>query len=345
MAKRYLILEDGTVFEGEAFGADVTTTGELVFTTGMVGYQETITDPAHAGHLVVFTYPTIGNYGLNADDDNSFYSDCRGVIVYEWGKEGSNWRSQMTLDEFLRRKGIPGISGLDTRALTRLIRDRGSIRAQLTDQRDEPNQVEAIEQNLVDRVSTKTAYALPGTGRRVVILDLGLKQALLKTLKHLDWQVTVVPWDSSAEQILALAPSGLILSSGPGRAHQLPQVVELVRSLQDSLPILGLGLGHRVLALANGARVERLAVGHHGTNHAVREIETGRVTFTLQSQTEAAVDADLPEQLEVLARHLNDQSIQATRHQSLAVMGIDYEPTRQTFMDWQELMTKRQEQI
>lgn len=344
MAKRYLILEDGTVFEGEAFGADVTRTGELVFTTGMSGYQETITDPAHEGHLVVFTYPTIGNYGLNADDDNSSYSGCRGVIVYEWAKEGSNWRSQMNLDEFLRRKGTPGISGLDTRALTRLIRDRGLIRARLTDQRDVSSQVEATDQNLVDRVSTKTAYALPGAGRRVVVLDLGLKQDLLKALKALDWQVTVVPWDSSAEQILALAPGGLILSSGPGSAHHLPQVIELVKSLQETLPILGLGLGHRVLALANGANAERLAVGHQGTNHAVRDLETGRVTFTLQSQTEAVVDADFPEQLEVLARHLNDQSIQATRHKSLAVMGVDHEPTRQTFLDWQELINQRPQQ-
>lgn len=339
MAKRYLILDDGTVFEGEAFGAEQESCGELVFTTGMAGYQEAITDPAYAGQLVVFTYPTVGNYGLNPDDDESFYSGCQGVIVYDWARQGSNWRQTANLDTYLKNKGIPGIAGLDTRALTRLIRTRGLVKAQLVNSLDNKVVGAVATKDLVASVSTKTTYALPGAGRRVVVLDLGVKQSLLKTLKGLDWQVTVVPWHTPVESILALAPSGLIVSSGPGQPNDLTQVVEVMKTLQDKLPILGIGLGHQLLALASGAVIDRLAVGHRGSNHAVRHLKTGQVTFTQQNHSYTVSDTDLPQQLEVTARHLNDGSIQGICHRYHPVMGVQYDPTTQVFTDWEKSMT------
>ena len=210
MTKRLLILEDGTVFEGEAFGADIDVTGEIVFNTGMTGYQESITDQSYNGQILTFTYPLVGNYGVNRDDYESIIPTCKGVVVYEWARRASNWRNQMTLDEFLKAKGIPGISGIDTRALTKIIRKHGTMRATMANEGDSVEhmldqlQATVLPHDNIRQVSTKTAYPAPGAGRSVVLVDFGLKHSILRELAARDCNVTVVPYDTTAETILQL---------------------------------------------------------------------------------------------------------------------------------------------
>ena len=223
MEKRLLILEDGTVFEGEAFGADMDVTGEIVFNTGMTGYQESITDQSYNGQILTFTYPLIGNYGINRDDYESITPTCKGVVVYEWARRAINWRNQMTLDEFLKVKKIPGIAGIDTRALTKIIRQHGTMKATIANVGDQmvhlQDQLKAtvLPTDNIKQVSTKTPYPAPGSGPSIVLVDFGLKHSILRELAARNCNVTVVPYDTSAADILHLHPDGVMLSNGPGR--------------------------------------------------------------------------------------------------------------------------------
>lgn len=214
-----MILEDGTVFEGKAFGADVNVVGEIVFTTSMTGYQETITDQSFNGQIITFTYPMVGNYGINRDDYESISPTCKGVVVKEHARLASNWRAQMTLDEFLKRKGIPGISGIDTRALTRKLRSVGTMKAGFVDIDDdfthEFDQLKAtvLPKNQVAQVSTTKAYPSPGIGRNVVVVDFGLKHSILRELSKRHCNLTVLPYNTAAETILELSPDGVMLTN------------------------------------------------------------------------------------------------------------------------------------
>ena len=208
MTKRLLVLEDGTVFEGKAFGADIDVTGEIVFNTGMTGYQESITDQSYNGQILTFTYPLVGNYGINRDDYESIIPTCKGVVVFEEARRASNWRNQMTLDEFLKAKKIPGISGIDTRALTKIIRKHGTMRATLTHVGDSMDhvtdqlQATVLPTDNIKQVSTKTSYPAPGVGLSVVLVDFGLKHSILRELSKRNCNVTVVPYSTTAEEIL-----------------------------------------------------------------------------------------------------------------------------------------------
>ena len=214
MAKRLLILEDGTIFEGQAFGADVDVTGEIVFNTGMTGYQESITDQSYNGQILTFTYPLVGNYGVNRDDYESIKPTTKGVVVSEASRRASNWRNQMTLDEFLKAKNIPGISGIDTRALTKIIRQHGTMKATLASPGDSIEHLQdqlratVLPTNNIEQVSTKTAYPAPGVGKNIVLVDFGLKHSILREFSKRDCNVTVVPHDITAEEILHLNPDG-----------------------------------------------------------------------------------------------------------------------------------------
>ena len=242
MAKRLLILENGMIFEGEAFGADLFVTGEIVFNTGMTGYQESITDQSYNGQILTFTYPLVGNYGVNRDDYESILPTCKGVVVYEYARRASNWRQQLSLDEFLKIKKIPGISGIDTRALTKIIRQHGTMRATIANAEDsiehlqDQLQASVLPTDNIKQVSTKQAYPAPGTGRSVVLVDFGLKHSILRELAKRNCSVTVVPYDTSAEEILQLNPDGVMLSNGPGNPEDVPEALDMIRGVQGKIP-------------------------------------------------------------------------------------------------------------
>ena len=241
--KRLLILEDGTIFEGTAFGADIDVTGEVVFSTGMTGYQESITDQSYNGQILTFTYPLVGNYGINRDDYESIIPTCKGVIVREHARLASNWRNQISLDEFLQRKNIPGISGIDTRALTRIIRKHGTMKATLVNPGDELKHIKdqlratVLPTNQVAQVSTKTAYPSPGTGRSIVVVDFGLKHSILRELSKRECNLTIVPHTITAEEIIDMNPDGVMLTNGPGNPTDVPQALDMIRGIQDKFPI------------------------------------------------------------------------------------------------------------
>ncbi len=332
MRKRLLILEDGTIFEGKAFGADCAVTGEIVFSTGMTGYQESITDQSYNGQILTFTYPLVGNYGINRDDYESIRPTCKGVVVSEWARRASNWRNQLTLDEFLKVKKIPGIAGIDTRALTKIIRRHGTMKATIA---DEGGPVEhlidqlratVLQTNNIQQVSTKTAYPAPGLGRSIVLVDFGLKHSILRELVKRDCNITVVPYDTTAEEILALDPDGVMLSNGPGNPDDVPEVLEMIRGIQGKIPIFGICMGHQLFAKANGAKTYKMKFGHRGFNHAVREIATGRVDFTSQNHGYAVAREELPEELMITHEEINDKSVEGVRHKYHPAFSVQFHP-------------------
>ena len=332
MTKRLLVLEDGTVFEGKAFGADIDVTGEIVFNTGMTGYQESITDQSYNGQILTFTYPLVGNYGINRDDYESIIPTCKGVVVFEEARRASNWRNQMTLDEFLKAKKIPGISGIDTRALTKIIRKHGTMRATLTHVGDSMDhvtdqlQATVLPTDNIKQVSTKTSYPAPGVGLSVVLVDFGLKHSILRELSKRNCNVTVVPYSTTAEEILHLNPDGVMLSNGPGNPEDVPEALDMIRGVQGKIPIFGICMGHQLFAMANGAKTYKMKFGHRGFNHAVREIATGRVDFTSQNHGYAVSREDLPEHLIITHEEINDKSVEGVRHRYQPGFSVQFHP-------------------
>ncbi|MFV0559541.1 MAG: carbamoyl phosphate synthase small subunit [Enterococcus sp.] len=331
--KRLLILEDGTVFEGKAFGAQTTVFGEIVFTTSMTGYQETITDQSFNGQIITFTYPLVGNYGINRDDYESITPTCKGVIVKEHARVASNWRKQMTLDEFLQHKGIPGISGIDTRALTRRIREVGTMRASIVDAGDSfehsYDQLKAtvLPTNQVEQVSTTKPYPSPGTGRNVAVIDFGLKHSILRELSKRECNLTVLPYNTKAETILDLQPDGVMLTNGPGDPKDVPEAIEMIRQIQGKIPIFGICLGHQLFALANGADTYKMKFGHRGLNHPVREIATGRIDFTSQNHGYAVSKESIdPNRLMITHEEVNDETIEGVRHRLYPAFSVQFHP-------------------
>ncbi|OFU71589.1 MULTISPECIES: carbamoyl phosphate synthase small subunit [Streptococcus] len=332
MAKRLLILENGMIFEGEAFGADLFVTGEIVFNTGMTGYQESITDQSYNGQILTFTYPLVGNYGVNRDDYESILPTCKGVVVYEYARRASNWRQQLSLDEFLKIKKIPGISGIDTRALTKIIRQHGTMRATIANANDSIERLQDQLQSIVlptdniKQVSTKQSYPAPGTGRNVVLVDFGLKHSILRELAKRNCSVTVVPYNTSAEEILQLNPDGVMLSNGPGNPEDVPEALDMIRGVQGKIPIFGICMGHQLFSMANGAKTHKMKFGHRGFNHAVREIATGRVDFTSQNHGYAVSREGLPECLIVTHEEINDKSVEGVRHRDYPAFSVQFHP-------------------
>lgn len=332
MGKRLLILEDGTIFEGEAFGADIDVTGEIVFNTGMTGYQESITDQSYNGQILTFTYPLVGNYGINRDDYESISPTCKGVVVSEHARRASNWRTQLSLDEFLKAKNIPGISGIDTRALTKIIRQHGTMKATMADDGDSVDHLKdqlratVLPTNNIEQVSTKTAYLAPGVGKSIVLVDFGLKHSILREFSKRNANVTVVPHDTTAEEILSLNPDGVMLSNGPGDPTDVPHALDMIRGIQGKIPIFGICMGHQLFALANGAETYKMTFGHRGFNHAVREIASGRVDFTSQNHGYAVKRDSLPNCLMITHEEINDKSIEGVRHRDFPAFSVQFHP-------------------
>lgn len=329
-----LILEDGTVFEGNAFGAEGESFGEVVFNTGMTGYQEVLTDPSYYGQIVTMTFPLIGNYGVNVDDIESNHPHVRGFVVREWSTHPSNWRNMGSLDQYLKTNNIIGIEGIDTRMLTKKIRVHGTMAGVITTQ-DLPveeyvaklNASGLLPRDQVAQVTTKSTYRSPGKNRRIVAMDFGMKAGVLRSLVARGCDVTVVPAHASAEEILNWKPHGVMLSNGPGDPADLNEIIETVRQLIGQVPIFGICLGHQLISLACGAKTGRLKFGHRGANHPVKDLLNGRCYITSQNHGYVV----LPETLEGTGLELthinqNDGSVEGVRHTEHPVFSVQYHP-------------------
>ena len=346
----YLVLEDGSIHRGESFGAEIPGHGEVVFNTSMTGYQEVLTDPSYAGQLVTLTYPLVGNYGINPQDFESRQIRVAGLITREHCDRPSHGRSDRTLDEFLRAQDIPGISGVDTRAITRRLREHGVMMGLLTTESPEDaltrlSQMPRYDdQDLVSTVTAGERYRWSAAGpeasagfhaisagddpaetrHRILVTDVGLKYNILRLLQERGCEVIAVPADTAAADMLAMGPSGILLSPGPGDPQLLDYVVGNVRQILGRVPVMGICLGHQLVARALGADTFKLKFGHRGGNHPVQDLNTGRVYITAQNHGFAVNPDTLPPGLEVSHINLNDGTVEGMRHRDLPLFTIQY---------------------
>ena len=327
--KRYLTLEDGTTFVGEGFGAAADAVGELVFTTGMCGYIETLTDPSYAGQIVVQTFPMIGNYGIIQSD---FEGKCavRGYVVHEWCDTPSNFRAAGDLDAYLRSVGVPGIAGIDTRALTRILRECGTMNATITDA--VPADLVALRAYAVtDAVASVTCAAAtvyPAEGEthyRVALLDFGAKRNVIRSLTARGCAVTVYPASTPAADILAAAPDGVMLSNGPGDPAENSAIIAEIGKLLGRVPVFGICLGHQLMALAVGGRTVKLKYGHRGVNQPARDLVGGRTYITSQNHGYAVVGDSLPCG-EVRFVNANDGTCEGIDYPALRAFSVQFHP-------------------
>lgn len=371
MKPAVLALEDGTVFEGQSFGAPVERAGEVVFNTSITGYQEIFTDPSYAGQIVVLTYPQIGNYGANQGDNESARPYIEGLAVREFSPLQSNWRAEETAQEFLTTAGVPVVTGIDTRALVRHLRSRGVMRGVLSSVSTDKNELvekartstSMVGSALAPKVSTPMIYEWnepviacspselegPAAAQRyhVVAYDFGIKRNILRRLVQVGCRVTVVPATTSAEDVLALKPDGIFLSNGPGDPEPLEFQAAQVRKLVGRAPIFGICLGQQILGLALGGKTYKLKFGHRGGNHPVLNKVTGKVEITSHNHG-FAVDPDSLNASDIELTHinLNDQTLEGFRHRHYPVFSVQYHPeaapgphdSRYLFDDFVKLM-------
>ena len=353
-----LALEDGRYFEGKSFGATGTRVGEICFNTAMTGYQEVLTDPSYRGQIVAMTYPLIGNYGTNSLDQESQSPHVRGFVIEELSEVPSNWRSEMSLDEYLRKWDVSGVQGIDTRALTRHLRTRGAMKACLT---TEEMSIQKAVQRAIDgegvigmdyvrEVSTPEVYRwdptdelskpwtiangngggnkpnLPPIRFQIAAYDYGIKRNILRLLRQKGFGVTVVPASTSAKEVLGLNPDGIFLSNGPGDPAALPYAHKTVHDLMDKKPIFGICLGHQILGFAFGGSTFKLKFGHRGANQPVKDLRSGKVAITAQNHGFAVDPKSLPNEIEVTHVNLNDGTVEGMRHKELPIFSVQYHP-------------------
>jgi carbamoyl-phosphate synthase small subunit len=335
--KAILVLEDGTVFGGYTFGAETTTFGEVVFDTAMTGYQEMLTDPSFAGQIVVPTYPLVGNYGINYSDIESKKIQVRGFIVREFCKVPSHWQNTKTLHEYLEDYNVPGLTGVDTRALTRHIRSAGVMMGILTSELTVDEALTRLKSfkrygstDFISEVSSDREYVWEQTGpqterkNNIVIVDMGMKYNIARIMSRLGCTITIVPISASVEEMIALKPDGILLSPGPGDPALLDYAIQKVAVLVQKVPVFGICLGHQLIAHVFGAKTYKLKFGHRGGNHPVKDLKTGKVNITTQNHG-YAVDADsVKKGLKVSHVNCNDNTVEGLVHNDLPVMSIQY---------------------
>ena len=346
-----LALEDGTVFTGVAFGADGTTTGEVVFNTSMTGYQEILTDPSYCGQIITMTYPEIGNYGVNPEDVESLRPHLSGFVVRSVSEIASNFRSNETLDEYLKKMGIVGISNIDTRALVRITRSQGAMKGAISSEtldddaliqiaKDSPGLVgrDLVKEVLPDQPLDwngqlsewwdlrRDEHSIEGEEIKVVAIDFGMKQNIARHLVDQGFKVRILPGTCTAEEVIACEPDGVFLSNGPGDPEALDYVIEMIKGILGKFPVFGICLGHQLLSLACGAKTYKLKFGHRGANQPVQEVSTGKIEITSQNHGFCVEPDSLPDCLEVTHYNLNDNTIAGVKHKTLPAFSVQYHP-------------------
>ncbi len=331
--KARLVLEDGTLFTGISFGSDKQMTGEVVFNTGITGYQEVLSDPSYCGQIVTMTQPLIGNYGINREDFEAIRPWIHGFAVRRYETAPSNWRSEYDLGTLLKEYDIPGIADIDTRMLTRRLRNRGTLRGLITtgsastEELLEQLKATAALHDQVNQVSTPRAYRVPGTKQRVVVVDYGSKAGIVRELGNRGCDVIVVPHTSSVAEINRYNPDGVLLSNGPGDPKDVPQAIHTVRELIGQLPLFGICLGHQLFALASGADTTKLKFGHRGSNHPVKEVSSGRCLITSQNHSYSVLEETLGDtELEITHINNNDGSIEGLKHKHAPAFSVQFHP-------------------
>jgi carbamoyl-phosphate synthase small subunit len=331
----YLYLENGDHFEGTSAGyfpEENNVLGEVVFNTGMTGYQEIISDPSYCDQIITMTFPLIGNYGINNDDNESIKPFLKALIIHELSMTGSNWRSNSSLYDFLKQHKIPALTNIDTRKLTKIIRTSGSLKAIISSRFLDLKSREKYfnlpkEENLINKVSLKEPVHFPGEGKRIVMIDFGFKKNILTSLLQRNCDVHIVPWNSSVEVIDKLNPQGIVLTNGPGDPKSVPEVLSTLQILQVKYPIFGICMGHQLFALANGAQTEKLKFGHRGVNHPVKDLDNNRIYITSQNHGYTVNKASLSmTDLLVTQINMNDGSVEGLKHKSLPSFSVQYHP-------------------
>jgi carbamoyl-phosphate synthase small subunit len=336
MRKGYLVLETGDIFEGQLIGHQQQVMGEVVFNTGMTGYQEMMTDPSYAGQILVFCYPLIGNYGINQLDNESNRPHLAGVVVGEACTQPNHYLRAQSFSEHLAQQQVPGLSGIDTRALVQLIRSYGTLKGYITPELPAAEVQQALwssEESIdllhtcwVKQVSTQEIKSYPNSGPHVVLMDYGYKKSILKVLIKLNCRVTVVPYDTSFEQIQRLQPDGVLYSNGPGDPMTLEAYFEDIKKITEAYPSMGICLGHQLIALAHGAKTDKLKYGHRGGNHPVKHLPTGKVAITAQNHGYVVVKESIPDTFDVTYVNVNDQSIEGLAHRHLPIQTVQFHP-------------------
>ncbi|GAA0087602.1 carbamoyl phosphate synthase small subunit [Clostridium perfringens] len=327
--KAKLILENGVVFEGKAFGYLKECVGEVVFNTGMTGYQEVLTDPSYYGQIVTMTYPLIGNYGINLEDLESKEPKVRGFIVREKCQYPNNFRCELELETYLAQNKVLGLDGIDTRALTKILRNNGTMKGIIvldnSNLEDVKDKLEAFSnRDAVSIVSTNEKYEISGEGKKVAIIDFGIKQNIIRNFVKRGCNVTVFPYDFKAEEVLDINPDLVFLSNGPGDPEDMGEAVNEIKKIVGKKPIVGICLGHQLLALTLGGETKKLKFGHRGCNHPVKDLINNRVHIT--SQNHGYYVATLPENMEITHVSMNDGTVEGMKHKELPIFSVQFHP-------------------
>lgn len=327
-----LYLQDGTLYEGKGFGKKGTSVGELVFNTSITGYQEILTDPSYAGQIITMTYPLIGNYGINSNENESAKVYARGFVAKSISETPSNHLSEVTIDSMMKNMNVVGVYDVDTRKITKKIRNSGAMKCVISNEGLSVEQLKKIlegtefTEDYMEEVSRKEPLHIPGTGHRVVLFDFGVKSNIIENLKLRHCDVTVVPYNTSFEEILKLDPDGVLLSNGPGDPKTLTGTIETTKKIIEKFPTFGICLGHQILALAVGGDTYKMKYGHRGGNHGVYDIERDRAYITSQNHGFAVDEKSVEGIMTITHVNLNDKTVEGMKHNTLPVFSVQFHP-------------------